>query len=90
MNPFLTGYNDHPDYNEADHQAEFLRMVERNDAIQDLLDGKQSAGYVLDLLESQDIDPLVYVESVSEAVRFCLEHPEYDIEIVYEDEALVG
>lgn len=87
MNPFLTGYNDHPDYNEADHQAEFERMCQRNDAIQDLLDGNQSPGYVLDLLESQDIDPLVYVESTWEAVKYCIEHPELDIEIVYEDEA---
>lgn len=84
--PFLTYYRDNPDYNDSDKDREFDLMNQRNSAIEDCLVGKQSADYVLDLLEDQGIDPVVYVDSVGEAIRYCLLHPEQNIEIEFESE----
>lgn len=82
--PFITGYDWNPDYNDSDHEAEFQRMLQRNDVIEQFCEGTLPAEAVLETLHDQDIDPYVYVASVEEAVRYALEHPEFDIEIVYE------
>lgn len=82
--PFHSSYLHLADYNDADHQAEFERYQARNEAIEAMLDGTVGADYVLDLLDEQDIDPDIYVQSVEEAVRYCLEHPHLDLEIVYQ------
>lgn len=85
ISPFLTYYRSNLDYNAADKIQEFNLMNQRNEAIESFLVGKQSADYVLDLLESQDIDPVIYVETVEEAVRYCLEHPTFDISISFDE-----
>lgn len=85
VSPFLTYYRSNPDYNVADKIQEFNLMNQRNEAIESFLVGKQSADYVLDLLESQDIDPVIYVETVEEAIRYCLEHPLEDISISFDE-----
>lgn len=82
--PFITYYRNNPDYNASDKSREFDLMNQRNEAIESFLEGKQSADYVLDLLESQDIDPVIYVETVEEAIRYCLEHHSEDISISFD------
>lgn len=83
--PFLTFYRDNPDYNASDKFHEIGLMNQRNDAIESFVTGKQSADYVLDLLESQGIDPVIYVETVEEAIRYCLEHPSEQISISFDE-----
>ena len=58
-------------------------MLQRNDVIEQFCEGTLPAEAVLETLNYQGIDPYISVESVEEAVRYALEHPEEDIEICY-------
>ena len=83
IEPFLTYYRDSPDYNQSDKDREFNSVMTRNQATIDFLEGKETASYLLDVLESEDIDPVMYVESVDEAIRFMLENPHLNLHLDY-------
>lgn len=62
--PFSTYLRQNPDFDAQDVQAEIEQLFERQSAIDDLLSGKQTPEYVLDLLETQGFDPSEYVDCV--------------------------
>lgn len=76
IQPFLTYYRDHPDYNEQDANEEFESMVQRNEAIQAFLDGEIDDEYLLDLLESHAISPDAYIESVEAEIDYFIANPQ--------------
>jgi len=67
--PFDTYYRRNPDFDNADSAREVINLIQRQDAIADSLVGETSAEYVLDVLESQGIDPRAYVDCVEANVN---------------------
>jgi hypothetical protein len=67
--PLSTNFRENPDFNESDRSREFELLAVRQGAIEEVLRGELSPGDLLDLLESQEIDPLDYMEAATEAIE---------------------
>lgn len=67
--PLDTYFRNHPDFDDADLAREAIQLAQRQDAIAGSLVGETSADYVLDVLESQGIDPKAYVDCVESNVQ---------------------
>jgi hypothetical protein len=62
--PFDTYYRSDPDFNPADRLQEAADLIQRQEALNLVIQGKELPDYYLDLLESQGFDPVVYVNAV--------------------------
>lgn len=69
---FSTYFRDIPDFNKSDELVEMRQLLARQSMILDCLEGDESAETLLDLLESQDINPVKYVETVETNVEFAI------------------
>ena len=69
---FSTYFRDIYDYNKSDELSEMNQLLARQSMILDCLEGNGSAETLLDLLESQDINPIEYVETVEANVEFVI------------------
>lgn len=83
IQPFLTYYRDNPDYNESDRSIEFASMLQRNAAVQDFLDGNIDDEHLIDLLESHNIDPQTYIETVEAEIDYLIANPSMLYESTY-------
>ena len=61
-----------PDFNSSDSQHEINQLIVRQTAIQDCLTGEQHADVLLDILDSQGINPIEYVACVEQNINFLL------------------
>lgn len=75
IRPFLTYYRDSLDYNVNDSKNEFDLMNQRNIAIEGFLQGEIAEDYLFDLLDSQNIEPQDYIESVQHELQYFLRNP---------------
>lgn len=69
LTPLLTNFRDDPDFNQSDFDAEFEAMLVRNRAIELMLTGEISVDDLLDVLESQEVDPLEYATAASASIE---------------------
>jgi hypothetical protein len=72
LTPLSTNYRDDPDFNESDRRAEFDMMTVRQDAIEAVVEGKMHPRDLLDLLESQEIDPVEYMDASTAAIEMVI------------------
>lgn len=72
LDPLLTFYREHPDFNASDAQQETRQLVQRQDAIERMLRGEEAPEFVLDLLEHQGVDPLAYVDVAVDNIDWVL------------------
>lgn len=72
FNPFDTYLIENPDFNETDQRQQIEQLFFRQRAIQSLVSGDLSPEELLDLLEFQDIDPVAYVDCVTQNLDFVL------------------
>ena len=77
--PFSTCHRHEPDFNEADDLQESEKLIERQQVIQSVVLGDESASYLLDVLESQGLDPVEYVAMVEANVNYLVSHPNLSI-----------
>lgn len=75
LEPFLTSFREHPDYNPSDVLNEINLMVIRNIAVEDCLEGTVSEDYFFDLLAEQGIEPSLYVDAVTDEIDYLLANP---------------
>ena len=73
IDPFLTFAEHNPDFNNGDHLAETMRLIERQAVIEDWLCGQTDVDHVLDTLSDQRINPDHYVEGVCHAVNAAID-----------------
>jgi hypothetical protein len=73
--PFSTCHRHEVDFNEADDLQESEKLIERQQVIQSVVLGDESASYLLDVLESQGLDPVEYVAMVEANVNYLISHP---------------
>lgn len=71
--PFDTYLRTSPDFSDANAAKEVIDLSIRQNAIADCLEGQTTADYVLDVLESQGIDPTAYVDCVEANVQHVIE-----------------
>ena len=64
LEPLLTLFIEHPDYNGSDAFAEADRLFQRQQAISGLLDGSVPIDYCLDMLDEHGIDPHGWIDTV--------------------------
>lgn len=64
--PFLTEQRSEPDMGQGDVLTESGLLIVRQQTIMGVIDGEVDAETLLDLLESQGIDPVKYVEAVEQ------------------------
>ena len=75
INPFLTyEYDAYLEDDFEGEQREMQKMFERNNAIEDFLEGKLDPDSVLDLLEEHQINPADYVASVTSQLDWLMRH----------------
>jgi uncharacterized Zn finger protein len=67
---FLTFAFSHPDYSDTDWEAEFNRMVQRNQAIDRLLHGEIEPDYVEDLLAEHGLCPFEWAETAEDNLLY--------------------
>jgi hypothetical protein len=67
--PLATNYRDDPDFNASDRAQEVALLDVRQRAIDEVLRGKMSPADLLELLESQEIDPVEYMDASTEALE---------------------
>jgi hypothetical protein len=72
ISPLLTFFDPNPDLSPAEIEKEFHQMVERNQALDDFLEGKLPATDVLDILEANGVDPVEYVTEVDSVLNLYL------------------
>lgn len=70
LDPVTTYFRDNPDYSAADAMAESEALFERQQAIQDMLDGKVHPDAVLDILSDQGFDVDEYIDVVCSNIDF--------------------
>jgi hypothetical protein len=73
LEPLLTVFVDHPDYNKSDEQAEADRLFQRQQAIAGLLDGSVPVDYCLDLLEAQGINPHAWIDASLQNMEWAMQ-----------------
>lgn len=66
LQPFLTFFKPSPDMSLSDIEAEIDRLVQRNQAIELMLQGTLEPDTVLDMLAEDDIEPYEWVEASAE------------------------
>ncbi len=62
--PFDTYYREDSDFNQSDRLQEATDLIQRQEALNLVMQGKERPDYYLDLLESQGFDPVAYVNAV--------------------------
>jgi hypothetical protein len=70
--PLTTFERQNPDFSGADRLQEVAAFIQRQRAIARCLDGLESPDVVLDLLDSQGLDPIAYVDEVEAAVELVI------------------
>lgn len=73
LDPLLTLFIVHPDYNSSDERAEADRLFQRQRAVGGLLDGSVAVDYCLDLLAEQGIDPLGWIDAVVDNTEWAMQ-----------------
>lgn len=61
---------EHPDFDDADVQAEVVRLFERQRAIASLVSGNLDANTLLDLLDYQGFNPTEYVDCIEDNLNY--------------------
>ena len=72
FSPLLTFFGPNPDLSPPEIEKEFNQMLERNQALDDFLEGKLPASDVLDILEANGVDPVEYVIEVDSVLNLNL------------------
>jgi hypothetical protein len=72
IDPLSTNFRDEPDFNESDRAREFELLAVRQRAIEEILRGELSPSDLLEILESQEIDPTEYMDAATGAIEFVL------------------
>lgn len=72
IDPFMTFYRDHPDYNRHDSRAEVQALTQRQEAIEDWLLGTSPEDAILETLLDQGISPDEYVEQIEANVDYVI------------------
>lgn len=70
--PFSTYHRHEPDFNQSDNLEEAEQLIERQQVIQSVILGDESADYLLDVLEAQGFDPTEYVAMVEANVNYLI------------------
>ena len=74
LDPFMTWYREHPDYDARDARTEAQRLYERQGAIEDLLEGNVQVDEVLDRLDQQGIDAAAYADTVCQQIEAIIDN----------------
>jgi hypothetical protein len=69
IDPLSTNFRDNPDFNDSDRDFEVGLLKVRQRAIDEVLRGELPPGDLLDLLESQQIDPVEYMDAATAAIE---------------------
>ena len=72
--PLSTFYRENPDYNLADSINETRLLIQRQGMVDKVLSGDEQPDTLLDLLDSQGLDPIEYINSVEFNVQLVLEN----------------
>jgi hypothetical protein len=72
IDPLSTNFRDDPDFNASDRANEIELLAVRQRAIDEVLRGELSPANLLELLESQEVDPVEYMEAATEAIEFVI------------------
>lgn len=74
LDPFATVFREHPDFNAGDARLEAQQLGERQDVIEQVIRGDESFDALLDLLESQGIDPTEYINATAENLNYIVDN----------------
>ncbi|WP_163695795.1 hypothetical protein [Adonisia turfae] len=74
LDPLMTWYREHPDYDAQDARNEAQLLYERQGAIEDLLEGKVKADDVLDRLDQQGINAAAYADTVCAQIEVIIDN----------------
>lgn len=69
---FLINYQENPDYHQADSLQEMSASLLRNRIVENVINGSESADFLFDVLEEQQIDSSSYVQEVVDNVDFVI------------------
>jgi hypothetical protein len=69
---FSTYFREIPDFNDSDELVEMKHLLARQSMLLECLEGSEPIETLLDLLETQDINPIDYVETVEANVEFAM------------------
>lgn len=72
LQPFTTFALEEGDFSPSDMAQEMQRYVQRQKAIAACLEGREHPDVVLDMLEVHSIDPVAYVDAVTENVSLII------------------
>ena len=73
IDPFLTFYGHSPDHGASDGRRETEALMQRQDLIEDWLEGAESAETVLDCLEEQGVGADAYLATVQANVQHVID-----------------
>lgn len=74
LDPFMTVFREHPDFDAGDARLESQQLGQRQDVIEQVMQGGESFDTLLDLLESQGIDPAEYINATAQNLDYIVDN----------------
>jgi len=74
LDPFMTVYREHPEYNPDDARQEAEDLATRQDLIQAVLEGREYPETLLDCLEEQGIGAVAWCDQVNANIEWVIDN----------------